>query len=96
MTMLARQNTDSNNQASAQPKARPAASLEIKYRAEAASYVAAMIAELRQISGKAGFDKLVGVLDTAYYEAYTLMDPKVKAPEREDEKSSPPLEPSHS
>jgi hypothetical protein len=47
---------------------------EIKYRHDAASYVAAMLTELRQIAGKAGFDKLVSALDSAYYEAYGAMD----------------------
>lgn len=51
---------------------------EIKYRQDAASYVAAMLAELRQIAGKAGFDKLVTSLDTAYYEAYGALDAKAR------------------
>ena len=34
-------------------------SQDIKYRQDAVSYVAAMLAELRQIAGKAGFDKVV-------------------------------------
>lgn len=49
---------------------------EIKYREDAAAYVAAMLAELRQIAGKAGFDKLVRSLDTAYYDAYGALDAK--------------------
>lgn len=49
---------------------------EIKYRQDAAGYVAAMLAELRQIAGKAGFDKLVRSLDTAYYDAYGALDAK--------------------
>lgn len=49
---------------------------EIKYREDAATYVAAMLAELRQIAGKAGFDKLVRSLDTAYYDAYGALDAK--------------------
>jgi len=53
-----------------------AASQEIKYREDAAAYVAAMLAELRQIAGKAGFDKLVRSLDTAYYDAYGALDAK--------------------
>ena len=51
-----------------------AASQEIKYREDAASYVAAMLAELRQIAGKAGFEKLVTSLDAAYYDAYVALD----------------------
>lgn len=47
---------------------------DIKYRQDAASYVAAMLAELRQIAGKAGFDKLVKALDAAYYEAYGKLE----------------------
>lgn len=42
---------------------------EIEYREDAANYITAMLAELRQIAGKAGFDKLVRALDAAYYEA---------------------------
>ena len=37
--------------------AEPASAHDIKYRQDAANYVAAMVAELRQLSGKAGFDK---------------------------------------
>jgi hypothetical protein len=69
------------------------ASPDISYQADAAHYVAAMIAELRQISGKAGFEKLVGALDTAYYEAYTLIEPKPAAPGKPAEKTSEPVEP---
>lgn len=65
-----------------------------RYRNDAASYVAAMIAELRLISGKAGFEKLVSALDAAYYEAYHLTDAKAKpAPGEGGEKSEGPLEP---
>lgn len=96
MTMLAQHDTRSHNETSSRPRTKPSESLEIKYRTEAANYVAAMIAELRQISGKAGFEKLVGVLDTAYYEAYALMDPKAKPAGQPEEKTSTPLEPSHS
>ena len=68
---------------------------EIKYRQDAAAYVAAMLAELRQIAGKAGFDKVVKSLDAAYYEAYAAIDPKaVPAPARgPDEKISGQVEP---
>ena len=96
MTMLARQDIRPNGDAARQTRVKPAASLEIRYRTEAASYVAAMISELRQISGKAGFEKLVGVLDAAYYEAYTLTDPKTEAPQQASEKTSPGPEPTHS
>lgn len=51
---------------------------EIKYRQDAAGYVAAMLAELRQIAGKAGFDKLVKSLDAAYYDAYGALDTKAR------------------
>jgi hypothetical protein len=47
---------------------------ETRYRQDAASYVAAMLAELRRIASKAGFDKLVKSLDAAYYEAYGALD----------------------
>ena len=57
------------------PETGPAAvSREIKYRQDAAGYVTAMLAELRQIAGKAGFDRLVRSLDAAYYEAYGALD----------------------
>jgi len=67
-----------------------AAPHEIKYREDAAGYVAAMLAELRQISARAGFDKLVSSIDAAYYDAYGALDakgreaaaePRVTAPE---------------
>lgn len=67
---------------------------EIKYRQDAANYVAAMLAELRQIAGKAGFEKLVGALDTAYYEAYGVMDARAKpAPAAPHEKIAKSVEP---
>jgi len=53
---------------------------EIKYRQDAANYVAAMLAELRNIAGKAGFDQLVSAIDTAYYEAYGALDSRPKQP----------------
>ena len=70
-------------------------SQDIKYRQDAVSYVAAMLAELRQIAGKAGFDKVVRSLDAAYYEAYAALDPKgAPAPARStDEKISKHVEP---
>jgi hypothetical protein len=43
---------------------------EIEYRHDAAHYISSMLTELRQIAGKAGFEKLVTALDAAYYEAY--------------------------
>ena len=51
---------------------------EIKFREDAANYVTAMLAELRQIAGKAGFDKLVKALDAAYYDAYSALDAKAR------------------
>lgn len=65
--------------------ARP--SQEIKNRQDAAGYIAAMIAELRQIAGKAGFDRLVKSLDGAYYEAYGALDARAR------EAAPPPREP---
>ncbi len=47
---------------------------EIRYRHDAARYVAAMLTELRQIADKAGFDRLVTAVDAAYYEAYAALD----------------------
>lgn len=55
-----------------------AAPHEMKFREDAAGYVAAMLAELRQISAKAGFDKLVSSLDAAYYVAYGALDDKAR------------------
>ena len=75
---------------------------EIKYRQDAAGYVAAMLAELRQIADKAGFDKLVKSLDAAYYDAYGALDAKARettpappagAPAGPSEKISNSLEP---
>jgi hypothetical protein len=67
---------------------------EIKYQHDAANYVAAMVAELRQISGKAGFEKLVAALDSAYYEAYSLMGQRPKLGTGEaGEKNPQPVEP---
>ena len=75
---------------------------EIKYRQDAAGYVAAMLAELRQIAGKAGFDKLVKSLDTAYYDAYGALDararetapaPRMGTPAPVPEKTSNSMEP---
>lgn len=51
---------------------------EIKYRKDAANYVTAMLAELRQIAGKAGFHKLVKALDAAYYEACAALAAEVR------------------
>lgn len=96
MTMLAPHETSPNTATRRESRQKPAADLEIKYRNEAANYVAAMIAELRQISGKAGFEKLVAVLETAYYEAYSLTDAKVQPPAAVNENTQTPLEPSHS
>lgn len=71
---------------------------EMKYREDAAGYVAAMLAELRQIAGKAGFDRLVKSLDAAYYEAYGALDARARdrvPPPRNDrpEKTSVSMEP---
>ena len=77
--------------------AEPASAHDIKYRQDAANYVAAMVAELRQLSGKAGFDKLVAALDAAYYEAYSLMGPRSAAPSPgQPEKISDRVEPTGS
>lgn len=73
---------------------------EMKYREDAAGYVAAMLAELRQIAGKAGFDKLVKSLDAAYYDAYGALDARAREtapPPRNQpgEKTSETVEPNH-
>ena len=75
MTMLASPASDRAMARQATENGKPpAGTQEIKYRQDAANYVAAMVAELRQIAGKAGFDKLVRALDSAYYEAYGALD----------------------
>lgn len=56
--------------------------------------MAAMVAELRQLSGKAGFEKLLAALDAAYYEAYSLIDARPAAPSAgQPEKISGRVEP---
>ena len=62
------------------PRAEAAPERDIKYRGDAARYVAAMLTELRQIAGKAGFDKLVTAVDAAYYEAYAALDASAATP----------------
>ena len=75
---------------------------EIRYRHDAVTYVAAMLAELRQIAEKAGLDRLVKSIEAAYYEAHAARD--AKAPEAApapratlqrgaQEKTSNPMEP---
>jgi len=66
---------------------------DIKYRQDAANYISAMLAELRQIAGKAGFEKLVASLDTAYYDAYAVNDARKPAQPNGAEKISPTTEP---
>ncbi len=90
MTIMPGQDNRHHNGSSLKPARRVAASPGVGYQRDAAHYVAAMIAELRLISGQAGFDKLVAALDAAYYEAYALVEPRPAA----DEKSTPPEEPS--
>jgi hypothetical protein len=51
---------------------------EIKHREDAANYVTAMLAELRQIAGKAGLNKMVKALDAAYYEACAAIAAEVR------------------
>lgn len=73
-----------------QPEPEPAPSArEIKYRHDAANYIAAMLAELRQIAGKANFEKLVTSLDAAYYDAYSATGPRKPVAVAETEKNSP-------
>lgn len=91
-----------NGARKAQPDRSPAPADEIKYRQDAAGYVAAMLAELRQIAGKAGFDRLVKSLDAAYYDAYGALDAKARdaapapangMPDPGQENTSQPMEP---
>jgi len=65
---------------------------EIKYRQDAARYVASMLTELRQIACKAGFDKLVSAVDAAYYEAYAAQESQAGPTV---EKSSKDMEQTH-
>ena len=62
------------------PEAEPeqASPHEMKYRRDTSHYLAAMLTELRQIAGKAGFERLVAAIDAAYYEAYAAMDTQSK------------------
>jgi proline dehydrogenase len=92
MTLMLRQENRPLNGSTPKPTRRASACPDIAYQSDAAHYIAAMITGLRQISGKAGFDKLVAALDAAYYEAYALVEPKQGA----DEKTPPPPEPSQS
>lgn len=66
---------------------------EIKYRHDVAHYVADMLTELRQIAGKAGFDKLVGALDAAYYDAYAALGANARPSPARREKISSGVEP---
>lgn len=61
-----------NVQSEAAPQTPPPQ--DVRYLADAAGYVATMLAELRQIAAKAGLDQLVHALDAAYYEAYGARD----------------------
>jgi hypothetical protein len=61
---------------------------KLVYVHDAAHYAASLIAELRQIAGNAGLDKLVRALDSAYYEAYAVMEPPNGAPQRNGESGS--------
>lgn len=63
---------------------------KLAYTHDAAHYAASLIAELRQIAGNAGMEKLVRALDAAYYEAYAIMEPPNNAaPQRNGEKPPP-------
>ncbi len=95
MTMQADPAAERSAPRPAAPEGTAAAAHEIKYRQDAAAYVAAMLAELRQIAGKAGLDKLVKSLDAAYYEAYGALDARARdaAPPDHREKISPSMEP---
>jgi hypothetical protein len=96
MTMSHTQEARRQNGSTPPPGTSSAASADVSYQTDAANYIAAMIAELRQISDKAGFEKLIGALDAAYYEAYALQEPKASAPATPEEKNPPPVEPSSS
>ena len=79
MTMLASSPADRRMARVVQENgADPQPAHDIKYRQDAANYVAAMLAELRQIAAKAGFDKLVATIDAAYYDAYGATDAKTR------------------
>ena len=67
---------------------------EMKYRHDEVHYVADMLTELRQIAGKAGFEKLVASIDAAYYDAYAALDSNAQpAPGKAREKISSGAEP---
>lgn len=48
--------------------------LDMRYQQDAASYIAALLAELRNLSGMAELGKLTHALDSAYYEAYAVAE----------------------
>ena len=58
------------------PSQNPSGSSKIDYQQDAAGYIAALIAELRNLSGMAELDKLTRALDAAYYEAYAVTEQK--------------------
>jgi hypothetical protein len=73
MTFTASQERPASQRPQPQGEAATPAPHELKYRHDAAHYVADMLTELRQIAGKAGFEKLVASIDAAYYEAYAAL-----------------------
>jgi hypothetical protein len=73
--------TSPHNQVSRKPgmpETQGPAPLEMEYRQDVAHYVSSMLTELRQIAGKAGFEKLVTAIDAAYYEAYGALDTQMR------------------
>jgi hypothetical protein len=74
MSFTAQQERPAAQSPQPQAEIQEASPHEIKYRHDTSHYVAAMLTELRQIAGKAGFERLVTALDAAYYEAYAAMD----------------------
>jgi hypothetical protein len=72
MTLTAPQERPMAHRPQPEGEAAPSAR-DLKYRHDAAHYVADMLTELRQIAEKAGFDKLVSSIDAAYYDAYAAL-----------------------
>lgn len=72
MTLTAPQERSTLHMPQPDGEAAPSAR-DLKYRHDAAHYVADMLTELRQIAEKAGFDKLVTSIDAAYYDAYGVL-----------------------
>lgn len=73
MTFTAPQERPEVHRSQPEGEAAAPSARDLKYRHDAAHYVADMLTELRQIAEKAGFDKVVSSIDAAYYDAYAAL-----------------------